>query len=57
MCRYFKRVAGFGSVIIFIFGNLKDSLMKILQLLQQSTIILVTSYLGTETRVEFKGSC
>ena len=57
MCRYFKRVAGFGSVIMFIFGNLKDSLMKILQLLQQSTIILVTSYLGTETRVEFKGSC
>ena len=31
--------------------------MKILQLLQQSTIILVTSYLGTKTRVEFKGSC
>ena len=42
-------------VLIFIFGNLKDCLMKILQLLLQ--LLYYSSYLGTKTRVEFKESC
>ena len=44
-------------VIILIFGNLKDSLMKILQLLLHPIIILTPSYFGTKTRVELNGSC
>ena len=38
--RCFKRVAGFGSSN-YIYGNVKDCLMKILQLLQQLTIALI----------------
>ena len=44
-------------VVLFIFGNLKDCLMKILQLLVQVIIKLTHNYFGVKTRVEFKGSC
>ena len=44
-------------VIMLIFGNLKDSLMKILQLLLHPIIILTPSYFGTKTRVELNWSC
>ena len=47
-------------VIIFMFGNLKDCVMKILQILLQLIINLLNSQLsffGTKTRVEFSGSC
>ena len=36
--RYFKRVSGVERLIIFIFGNLKNCLMKISQLLLQMII-------------------
>ena len=42
------------------FGNLKDCVMKILQILLQLIIYLLNSQLsffGTKTRVEFGGSC
>ena len=41
-------------VIIFIFGNLKNCLMKILQLLLQLIVPLI--HLSTKTRVEVRGS-
>ena len=41
-------------VIIFIFGNLKNCLLKILQLLLQLIVPLI--HLSTKTRVEVKGS-
>ena len=41
-------------VIIFIFGNLKNCLLKILQLLLQLIVPLI--HLNTKTRVEVKGS-
>ena len=47
-------------VIIFMFGNLKDCVTKILQILLQLIINLLNSQLsffGTKTRVEFSGSC
>ena len=44
-------------VVLFIFGNLKDCLMKILELLVQVIINLTHNYFGAKTRVEFKGSC
>ena len=49
----------FVMVMIFIFGNLKDCLMKILQLLLQSDYNLNSQlgYLGAKTRVKFSGSC
>ena len=45
-------------VIIFFFGNLKDFLIKTLQLQQQFIIASIQNcYLGNKTRVEFNGSC
>ena len=41
-------------VIIFIFGNLKNCLLKMLQLLLQLIVPLI--HLSTKTRVEVKGS-
>ena len=40
-------------------GNVKDSLMKLLNILQRSIIVLLRalSYYGTKTRVKFDGSC
>ena len=43
-------------VIIYTFGNLKVSLMKVLILLLHS-ITPELSFYGTKTRVEFNGSC
>ena len=42
---------------IFILGNLKDCLMKILHLLLQLVISLLQNYFGTKTRVEFNANC
>ena len=46
-------------VNIFIFGNLKDCLMKILQLLLQLIIASIHNNVifGTKTCGELKGSC
>ena len=45
-------------VIIFIFGNLKDCLMKILvPTTSDYSLNPQLSHLGNKTRVEFKGSC
>ena len=52
-----KRLLVCVVVIMLIFGNLKDSLMKILQLLLHPIIILTPSYFGTKTRVELNWSC
>ena len=41
-------------VIIFIFGNLKNCLLKMLQLVLQLIVPLI--HLSTKTRVEVKGS-
>ena len=44
MYRYFKRIAGVGSGnYIYIFGNLKDSLMKGLILLSHLIIVFIIS--------------
>ena len=52
---YFNHFSGVGSGNISIFGNLKDRLMKILQLLLQK--ITNSIHYGIKTKVEFKGSC
>ena len=51
---YFNQVSGVGSGNISIFGNLKDCLMKILQLLLQKSTNSI--HYGIKMKVEFKGS-
>ena len=60
MYKYFKRLQLLVVVIIYTFGNLKVCLMKCLILLPPASNQKITpelSFYGTETRVEFNGSC
>ena len=60
MYKYFKRLQVLVVVIIYTFGNLKVCLMKCLILLPTASNQKITpelSFYGTETRVEFNGSC